>query len=69
MLRPKGSAPQPIRIWRVAIIRKRGEFLGVVEAPDRETAEAVAAKQFKLSDEQRERLAVQERRIGPRRKR
>jgi len=57
----------PLRIWRVSIARKRG--LGVVEAPDRETAEIVAAKQFKLSDEQRERLVVQERRIGPRRMR
>jgi hypothetical protein len=53
----------------VAIIRKRGEFLGVVEAPDSETAASVAAKQFNLSDEQRERLVVQERRIGPRRRR
>jgi hypothetical protein len=59
----------PLRIWRVAIIRKRSEFLGVVEASDRETAEVVAAKQFNLSDEQRERLVVQERRIGPRRTR
>ena len=57
----------PLRIWRVSIAHKRG--LGVVEAPDRETAEIVAARQFKLSDEQRERLVVQERRIGPRRMR
>jgi len=77
---PRPKAPQeeptqtsasglPLRIWRVAIIGKRGEFLGVVEAPDRETAKSVAARQFNLSDEQRERLVVQERRIGPRRKR
>jgi hypothetical protein len=59
----------PLRIWRIAIIRKRGEFLGVVEAPDRETAAVVAAKQFNLSDEERERLVVQERRIGARRAR
>jgi hypothetical protein len=58
---------RPIRIWRVSIAHKRG--LGVVEAPDREAAEIVAAKQFNLSDEQRERLVVQERRVGPRRMR
>jgi len=66
-LRPKGSTTLPLRIWRAGISRKRG-FLGVVEAPDRETAKAVAAKQFKLSEEQRELLVVQERRVGPRRR-
>jgi hypothetical protein len=65
-LRPKGSISLPLRIWRVGISRKRG--LGVVEAPDRETAKAAAAKQFKLSEEQRELLVVQERRLGPRRR-
>jgi hypothetical protein len=69
MQTPGSGSSLPLRIWRVAVTRKRGEFLGVVEAPDREAAEAVARKQFNLSDEQRERLVVQERRIGPRRKR
>jgi hypothetical protein len=41
---------------------KTGKFLGEVEAPDQETAEAMAVKAFKLTDEQRERLVVQERR-------
>ena len=64
MLRPKGSPSLPLRVWRIAVIRKRGKFLGLVEAPDKETAAALAAKQFKLSDEQRERLIVQERALA-----
>ena len=34
-----------LRSWRVIIMRSRGEYLGSVEAPDRESAEAVAIKQ------------------------
>jgi hypothetical protein len=39
---------RPPRSWRVIIIRSKGEYLGSVEAPDRERAEAVAVKQFEL---------------------
>jgi hypothetical protein len=46
--------------WRVSLIRKRAEFLGRVQAPDREAAEAAAIEEFKLNDEQRKRLVVQE---------
>jgi hypothetical protein len=46
---------------RVIIIRSRGEYLGSVEAPDRERAEAVAIKQFALDDDQRSRLLIRER--------
>jgi hypothetical protein len=35
--------------------------LGTVEAPNAKAAEAAAMKEFKLSDEQRRRLEVQER--------
>jgi hypothetical protein len=49
------------RTWAVSLIRKRGEFLGTVEAPDKEAAEAAAAVKFNLSEEQRARLVVQER--------
>jgi hypothetical protein len=31
-----------LRSWHVIIIRSRGEYLGSVEAPDRERAEAAA---------------------------
>jgi hypothetical protein len=60
----KESAGLPLRTWRVAI--KYGDFLGEVEAPDQETAEAMAVKAFNLTDEQRERLVVQERRVEAR---
>jgi hypothetical protein len=35
-----------LRSWRIIIMRSKGEYLGSVEAPDRENAEAVAIKQF-----------------------
>ena len=44
--------PEP-RVWRASLIRKRTEFLGRVEAPDRNAAEAAAVEKFKLNDEQR----------------
>ena len=59
---PKRTHPQkPPRSWRVIIIRSKGEYLGSVEAPDRERAEAVAIKQFALDDDQRNRLLIRER--------
>jgi hypothetical protein len=51
------------RSWRVSLIRKRAQVLGVVEAASREAAEAAAVRTFGLSNEQRKRLVVQER--GP----
>jgi hypothetical protein len=44
----------------VSLIRKRGQFLGYVEAPDREAAEAAAVDRFKPSEERRGRLVIQE---------
>jgi len=46
--------------WRVSILRSRAHYLGVVEAPDLRAAEATAARTFKLSNEDRRRLAVRE---------
>jgi hypothetical protein len=46
------------RSWRVIIIRSKGEYLGSVEAPDRDRAEAVAIKQFAPDDDQRSRLLI-----------
>jgi hypothetical protein len=42
-------------------MRSRGEYLGSVEAPDRESAEAVAIKQFDLDQDPRRRLLIRER--------
>jgi hypothetical protein len=50
-----------LRTWRVSILRNRLQFLGLIEAPNRQAAEAAAAKKFKISEEQRTRLVVQER--------
>jgi hypothetical protein len=49
------------RSWRVSIIRKRGQYLGTVEAPNEKAAEAAAVAEFDLSAEQRQRLVVSER--------
>ena len=59
---PKRTHPKkPPRSWRVIIICGKGEYLGSVEAPDRERAEAVAIKQSALDDDQRSRLLIRER--------
>jgi hypothetical protein len=68
MLRPAGTSPMKsakkkptaakLRSWRVIIMRSRGEYLGSVEAPDRERAEDVAIKLFELDDDQRRRLLI-----------
>ena len=50
-----------LRSWRDSIIRKRGQYLGTVEAPNEKAAEAAAVAEFDLSDEQRRRLVVSER--------
>jgi hypothetical protein len=58
---PKKKDAAKLRSWRVSIIRKRGQYLGTVEAPNERAAEAAAVAEFDLSDEQRRRLVVQER--------
>jgi hypothetical protein len=51
-----------LRFWRVSIPGgKRPEYVGLVEAPDQQSAEAAAVKQFRLSDEDRKRLVVRTR--------
>ena len=53
----KGARKKPtaanMRSWRVIIIRSKGEYLGSVEVPAGDRAEAIAIKQF---DDQRSRL-------------
>jgi hypothetical protein len=60
---PKRKKPIPakLRSWRVIIVRSKGEYLGSVEAPDRERAKAVAVKLFDLDQDQRSRLLIRER--------
>ena len=63
---PKKSSGLSLRTWRVAIIRKRGEYLGTMEAVDQDAAEAAAVEAFNLTDEQRKQLVVQEQRVKAR---
>jgi hypothetical protein len=46
-------------------MRSRGEYLGSVETPDRERAEAVAVKQFDLDQDQRRRLLIRGAALAP----
>ena len=44
--------PRDLRSWRIIIMRSKGEHIGTVEAqPDRESADAVAIKQFDLDQD------------------
>jgi hypothetical protein len=58
MAQPK----KKLRSWRVSILGSRAHYLGTVDALDLRAAEAAAVREFKLSDEQRKRLAVREQR-------
>jgi len=52
-----------LRYWRISVPGgKRPEYVGIVEAPDQQSAEATAVKRFRLTDEERERLVVRTRR-------
>jgi len=39
---------------------KKGDFLGTVQAPDREAAEQAAVERFQLTDQQRKQLVLTE---------
>jgi len=56
----KKATAAKLRGWRVSVLRSRAHYLGVVEASDLRAAEATAARTFKLSTEDRRRLAVRE---------
>ena len=57
---PKKLAGRMKRRWRVVLLRRKGEILGEVEAPDVASAKAAAAVQFDLDEIQRDRIMVQE---------
>ena len=57
----KPATAAKLRWWRVSILRNRSRELGSVQARDEKAAEAAAITEFKLDDEQRKRLVVQER--------
>lgn len=45
--------------WRVDIIRKRGEHLGTVEAPNANEAIREAIKRFEIPPERQNRIVVE----------
>jgi hypothetical protein len=47
--------------WRIYLLRKKGEFIGSVEAPDRETAIKLAVEQFAIRDPERQKRLSAER--------
>jgi hypothetical protein len=58
MRAPKKKLGEKLRPWRVALMRSRTQYLGVVYAPDEKAAEAAAVAEFKIGDDQRRRLVV-----------
>ena len=54
----KKKTGEKLRPWRVALMRSRTHYLGVVYAPDEKSAEAAAVAEFKIGEEQRGRLVV-----------
>jgi hypothetical protein len=62
---PQKKATDKLRSWRVSVLRARMQYRGDVQAPDQRSAEAEAVRQFKLSDEERKRLVLQERDSPP----
>ena len=59
-MRTQKLATRMKRRFRIVLVRSKGEVLGTVEAADANAAEKVAAIQFKLDEQQRRRLLVQE---------
>ena len=56
----KKATAEKLRSWRATILRQRGGYLGMIEAPDAKPAEALAVKQFGLEGQRRQRLVVRE---------
>ena len=59
-MRTQKLATRMKRRFRIVLVRSKGEVLGTVEAADVYATEKVVAIQFKLDEQQRRRLLVQE---------
>jgi hypothetical protein len=57
--RPAQMTAAKLRSWRVSVLRARLQYRGDVQA--QRSAKAEAVRQFKLNDEERKRLVLQER--------
>jgi hypothetical protein len=57
--KPATPPKKPRREWRITLIRKKGQYLGRVEAPDAETAIERAIEEFGIDEAHRSRLIAQ----------
>jgi len=53
------NAAKPLRAWRITLIRKKGQYLGRVEAADPEAAIERAIAEFEIEEAHRSRLVAQ----------
>ena len=44
--------------WRIYLFRKRGEFIGSVEAPDEKAGFAAAIKEYEITDPERQKRLI-----------
>ena len=57
-MRAPKKAGEKLPPWRVALMRSRTHYLGVVYAADEKSAEAAAIAEFKIGEDMRRRLIV-----------
>jgi hypothetical protein len=55
------KAPNKLPSWRITLIRKRGEILGVVAASDAKSAIEVAIREFQITDPHRQQRLIAQR--------
>jgi len=48
------------RTWRVSVFKNKLQYVGRVQAPDKESAAGVAAAEFQLRDHELTRLLIEE---------
>jgi hypothetical protein len=58
MRAPKKKPDEKLRPWRVALMRSRSHYLGVVYAPDERAAEAAVIAEYKIGEDMRRGLIV-----------
>lgn len=50
---------KPLQMWRITLIRAKGQYLGRVEAPDAESAIERAIEEFGIDEAHRSRLIAE----------
>jgi hypothetical protein len=59
MARKPTLPKKPLREWRITLIRKKGQYLGRVEAPAAKCAIKQAIEEFEIDEAHRSRLIAQ----------